>query len=470
VLCAGACLALGVLGIPAAAASGDRGMLRVAHLSPDSPAVDVAVVPLSAADGTAVEPGPDLDTDLRYGDVSAFSELPAGHYAVSIRAAGAGPTAPPALSTRVELPAAGARTVAITGRFADLGLAVLSDDLSSPPPDAARVRVVAGAAGAEAVDVSMTGGPVLAGGLPFGSAGDPVVAPAGHAVLRVDGAPVAAALLPVELAAGSVVTLLVLDRPDGGLTLQAVLDAAGPALVPSGGVDAGGGGTAGTAPLATLACLAAGAGTALACRGRGRAVLAAMALAAATLAATGPQAAGGGPPAAAVPNPGVVLASAPGTSPAQPVRLVLPTAGIDTALTAVALDAAGALGAPPDTAGWYRQGPAPGAPGPAVVTGHVDDEDGPAVFHRLTDVAIGDPVVVERADGTAVRFLVTGVARHPKNAFPAAAVYGPTPDAQLRLITCGGEFDRGAGSYRDNVVVSAVVAPSSGLPQGPTAS
>jgi hypothetical protein len=460
-LYAGVCLTVAATGMPSAGATGSPGLLRVAHLSPDTPAVDIAVVPLPAADGTAVDPGPDLDADLRYGDVSAFTELAAGSYAVSIRAAGAGPAAPPALSTRVEVLPAGAWTVVITGRFADLDLHVLADDLSSPPPDSARVRVLAAAGGAETIDVSMTDGPALTTGLPFGGADSPVVVPAGRAVLRVDGAP---AELAVQLAAGSVVTLLVLDSPDGGLTLQLVLDAAGPALVPSGGVDAGSGGTVGAGPLETLAGIAAGAGAALAWRGRGRAVavavnLAAVHLAAVTLAGMGAPGGGTGPPPAAVPAHGVALpASATRTSPVAPVapvRLTLPTAGIDTALTGVALDASGSLGAPPDTAGWYRQGPLPGAPGPAVVTGHVDGPDGPAVFFRLAGVAVGDPVLIERADGTTVRFTVTRVARHPKDAFPAEAVYGPTPDAQLRLITCGGEFDRASGSYRDNVVVHA---------------
>jgi hypothetical protein len=66
-------------------------------------------------------------------------------------------------------------------------------------------------------------------------------------------------------------------------------------------------------------------------------------------------------------------------------------------------------------------------------------------------------VLVDRADGTTARFAVTRVERHAKDAFPTDEVYGPTPDAQLRLVTCGGEFDRAARSYRDNVVVFAAL-------------
>jgi sortase (surface protein transpeptidase) len=142
---------------------------------------------------------------------------------------------------------------------------------------------------------------------------------------------------------------------------------------------------------------------------------------------------------------------------AAPLRLQVPSAGIDTALSAVGLDDTGTLVPPdaPGTAGWFADGPAPGDPGPAVIAGHVDGPYGPAVFYRLRDVAVGDAILVARSDGSTGRFTVTRVARSPKSAFPTGEVYGPTPGAELRLITCGGEFDRAAGSYRDNVVVYA---------------
>jgi hypothetical protein len=79
------------------------------------------------------------------------------------------------------------------------------------------------------------------------------------------------------------------------------------------------------------------------------------------------------------------------------------------------------------------------------------------VFFHLRDVAVGDPVSVVRADGTTLRFTVTGVARYPKDAFPTAAVYAPTAGPELRLITCGGVFDRATRSYLDNVVVYAAL-------------
>ncbi len=170
---------------------------------------------------------------------------------------------------------------------------------------------------------------------------------------------------------------------------------------------------------------------------------------------------GSPPPAAATPPaPGpVVLAGASPAGAVAPLRVRVPAIGVDSALAGLGLDGAGALTVPadPDAAGWYAGGPVPGDVGPAVVAGHVDSADGPAVFARLDELAPGDEVLVDRSDGAVARFTVTRVERHPKDAFPTAAVYGPTPDAQLRLVTCGGAFDRAAGSYEDNVVVFATL-------------
>jgi hypothetical protein len=154
-----------------------------------------------------------------------------------------------------------------------------------------------------------------------------------------------------------------------------------------------------------------------------------------------------------------VVAEDVGAGP-PPVRLLVPAAGIATALPAVHLDGSGILVPPDDvaTAGWFADGTAPGDVGPAVLVGHVDSTAGPGVFFRLRDLRPGDGIEVRRADGSVVRFAVTRVARYPKTAFPTAAVYGPTPDAELRLITCGGAFDRAARSYLDNVVVYARLA------------
>lgn len=106
-------------------------------------------------------------------------------------------------------------------------------------------------------------------------------------------------------------------------------------------------------------------------------------------------------------------------------------------------------------AGWLDRSPAPGERGPAIIAGHVDSTVGPAVFFRLKEVHAGDRVMVTRADGRVVAFTVDGVQRYAKNAFPTDTVYGPAPGRVLRLITCGGSFDRNTRQYRDNVVVYA---------------
>jgi hypothetical protein len=434
---------VGVWGVPPAAAGETPGVLRFAHLSPDTPAVDIALARLPAQDGPPLtDPGPDVADDLGYGDVSEFAAVPPGSYAVSLRAAGSPRSTPPELTARVEVPAGGARTVALTGLFADLSLRTLSDDLTAPPAGAARVRVLAAASGTPSVDMNRTGGPALATDLPFGDAGSPVDVPAGPTTITVDGAPP----LPVSLPAGSIHTLLVLDAPGGGLTVRMVEDAAGPAVTPVGAVEAGGGGAA----ALRLPLLVAGAGAALAAASRRGRVLAVVAAAVVSAAPSTSH--------SAAPGHRTVTLSAASPAPAEaPVRLRVPTAGIDTPLTGIDLDAAGALVPPSDdaVAGWYRSGPAPGEVGPAVLTGHVDSVAGPAVFFRLRDVAAGDPVTVTRTDGTTMRFTVTRVARFPKGAFPTGEVYAPTPRAELRLITCGGVFDRAAHSYLDNVVVYA---------------
>ena len=85
----------------------------------------------------------------------------------------------------------------------------------------------------------------------------------------------------------------------------------------------------------------------------------------------------------------------------------------------------------------------------------MDSRTGPAVFYRLRDLRAGDRIGVTRADGTRLWFVVEETRSFPKARFPTDAVFGPTPAAELRLVTCTGTFDRARGSYRDNLVVFA---------------
>ena len=105
--------------------------------------------------------------------------------------------------------------------------------------------------------------------------------------------------------------------------------------------------------------------------------------------------------------------------------------------------------------GWFDGGARPGEDGPAVLLGHVDSKAGPAVFVRLPQVEAGAVVEVVDAEGGVVRFAVDRVEQHPKTRFPTEAVYLPALRSELRLVTCGGAFDRPTGHYVDNIVVYA---------------
>jgi sortase (surface protein transpeptidase) len=146
-----------------------------------------------------------------------------------------------------------------------------------------------------------------------------------------------------------------------------------------------------------------------------------------------------------------------------PVRLRIPSIGVNAGLERVGLAPDGTIAAPKgfQTAAWYTGGPVPGQPGPAVLLGHVDSDHLPAVFFLLATLKPGAQVLVDRADGTTVRFKVSGRIQVAKSRFPADVVYAPTLAPSLRLVTCGGKFDRQSGHYRDNVVVSAVPEASS---------
>lgn len=146
--------------------------------------------------------------------------------------------------------------------------------------------------------------------------------------------------------------------------------------------------------------------------------------------------------------------------PSPPVRLRIPAIAVDSGLMDLGLDRAGSLEVPPDgfPAGWYTGAPTPGSLGPAIIAGHVDWAGSPGVFYSLRDLVAGDDITVDRADGTAARFRVRSVQQFPKDAFPTDRVYADLDHAGLRLITCGGAFDRTARSYRDNIVVFADLA------------
>ncbi|MFI1397694.1 class F sortase [Streptomyces sp. NPDC020681] len=147
--------------------------------------------------------------------------------------------------------------------------------------------------------------------------------------------------------------------------------------------------------------------------------------------------------------------------PARPDRVEIPSIGIAAPVVPRGLDAMGAVDPPPyampQAVGWYDKGAQPGAPGASLLVGHVDTETKPAVFYDLSAARPGEKIRVARADGSVAEFTIDDVRVFTRERFDPAEVYGPRQDgrAELRLITCGGNFDRATRTYDANVVVSA---------------
>ena len=164
---------------------------------------------------------------------------------------------------------------------------------------------------------------------------------------------------------------------------------------------------------------------------------------------------------AALPAPtGPIVAPPQSAAPApvaSPVSLTIPLISVKTNLITLGLAQGGAMQVPSSTtvAGWYTGSPRPGSIGSSIIVGHIDSTSGPGVFYRLTELRSGDDVFVKRSDGTTAEFRVTSVQTYLKDQFPTEKVYGPTPDAELRLITCGGAFDSATHHYLSNIVVYA---------------
>jgi sortase (surface protein transpeptidase) len=139
-----------------------------------------------------------------------------------------------------------------------------------------------------------------------------------------------------------------------------------------------------------------------------------------------------------------------------PTSIAIPAIGVHAPIVAVGLQANGAMQLPnPGQVGWYRLGPRPGAPGPAVLIGHVDNHTGPDVFYRLRQLRPGDQILIGQSDGTTTRFLVGRLAQHPKTALPTNRIWTTTTKPVVRLVTCAGSWDHATGHYLDNFFVYA---------------
>jgi hypothetical protein len=229
----------GLLAAPASAAS--AGWIRLAHLSPDTPRVDVYLTSFSSPGVNVVLKG------VGYGSLSAYQRIQPGTYTVAMRNAGTPDDGEPMLSTTVTVKEGRAYTVAGVGRRSELELRVINDDLTPPPAGKAKVRVIQASWVADAVDVSTSAGLPVATDAQFATTTRYAVVPAGAWTLTVD--PENGVVEPltqtVDVQAGSVYSLLVLENASGdALQLVARGDSAGAALMPRGGVRTGEGGLA----------------------------------------------------------------------------------------------------------------------------------------------------------------------------------------------------------------------------------
>lgn len=156
--------------------------------------------------------------------------------------------------------------------------------------------------------------------------------------------------------------------------------------------------------------------------------------------------------------------------PATPTRVRIPAINVNAPLTPLSLDSTGRLAAPPEQnrnlAGWYGDGATPGEIGTAVIAGHVDNNQGPAVFYSLGALKKGAEVDVDRSDGMTAVFTVDAVEAYDARAFPNDKVYDDSARAELRIITCGAGFDKKHYEYMGNVVVFAHLTAAQGKAAG----
>jgi len=227
---------------PARAAS--DGYVRLAHLSPDTPAVDVYL----RSESGAIKP--QTFKGVAYGAMSAYLRLPAGNYQVAMRKAGAAPGTKPVITTEVGVTGGGAYTVAGVGRFADLGLRVLQDDLKLPDPGKSKIRIIQASVKAPVLDVAGKNGSKIADGVAFATTTEyREVNPGKWSVQVVPTGGGKTSVLPCTLGAGSVYSLIVLDDQGGGLKPELHVDAERQGTVPRGGVATGDGGSQPGSPV-----------------------------------------------------------------------------------------------------------------------------------------------------------------------------------------------------------------------------
>lgn len=225
-------------------ATNPSGFVRLGHLAPDVGPVDVYLAPFN---GTAQS----VITKAPYGSLTSYQTLAPGAYTLAMRPAGTPAAATPMLSSQVTVTAGSAYTVLATGTMGALTTSVITDDLTPPPADSSRIRLIQGSTKAQDLTVTAVGGPTLAAGVAYGTATGYANVAQGRWTLEVtaaDGSSAVASAPVVDLKAGSVNSLLITDTTNGGFAVTPVVDATGirTATAPAGGVETGAGGTATT--------------------------------------------------------------------------------------------------------------------------------------------------------------------------------------------------------------------------------
>jgi len=222
----------------AATVAGQDGWVRIAHLSPAAPAMDIYLYPFG-------NPGhPVVLRDVSYGNVSAYLPVSPGQYTVAMRGFGAPASSHPALQTSFTVGAGTAYTVGALGPDPGLRVEILQDQMAAAT-GRALVRVIQASLKENQVTVSLGSG-VLTQKLQFGAATTYTAVPAGQRTVQLT-APGAQTSTPVTLTAGTIHTIVVLDGT-AGLKVDDLTDAVGSQLAPKGGAAAGFGGTAAHGP------------------------------------------------------------------------------------------------------------------------------------------------------------------------------------------------------------------------------
>ncbi len=456
-----------------------EGWVRLGHFAPGTGPIDVLVDGAPAVNGV----GP--------GSVTRYVRVAAGPHQVQAVASGS-PGSAPLIDLQAGVPANGSVTVGVVTTRDGIGVQVYEDSLENAAEGRALVRFIHTVPDIAAVDIAVVDGPVLASEVAYPESTPYLDVTPGTYDIEVRAAGTSEVLLRVDAWAidpGTEATVVVNRNVAGSLSVVPLLDAEGAAVMPMGGASTGMGGLARGAPatagvsgalMGSIMALIAGLGAVLILQRAGskRTMLLTLSVATLGLSACGSRSTAedasssvsgdrlvrstttaptGSTTTVPAPSSAAPVASGANVNTetiGAPLGIRVESLGIEASLVelGVALDGSVEVPQTADQAGWFREGPRPGEVGAAVVLGHVDSASGPGVFMELSKITEGAEVVVSTDTGD-VRFVADRVEQVPKDEFPTGAVYSSVPEPALRLITCGGSFDRSTGHYRDNVVV-----------------